>query len=112
MTTTPHLKLRGLIEREGNVYVAHCLELGIAVQGDSVEDVKQRMDAAIGDYIARVVEIFQEGDKQGAKDLLLHRKAPLSVRAKYHWLRLKALFRKRSQRAVWEEDRPSPLAFS
>lgn len=114
MNTANHLKLHGLIERDGDVYAAHCIELGIAVQGDSVKQVKAMMDEAIGDYISRVVEIYKEGDVESAKALLT-RKAPLSIRCKFHVLKFINYFRNRNrslENNVWEEDRPSPLAFS
>jgi len=111
MTSKNSLKLRCLIEREGSIYVAHCIDLCLGVQGDSVEEVKDLMHEAIGSYLTRVNEIYQEGDHESARKLLT-RKAPLSIQAKYFWAWLKSQMRQPPRSKVWDEDRPAPFAFS
>lgn len=104
MTELGSLSVRGLIYREGEVYVAHSIEPGTAVQGDSVDDVKRRLRQAVGSYLERVAEIYQEGDRQEAL-ALLHRKAPLTIRAKYHWALLRSQFptSKPPRHQVWKD---------
>jgi predicted RNase H-like HicB family nuclease len=51
MTRTQHLT--ALIEREGDGYVALCLELDVASQGDTVEEARRNLKEA--------VELFVEG---------------------------------------------------
>lgn len=36
-----------IIEKEGNLYVAHCPELDIASQGNSVEEARENLKEAI-----------------------------------------------------------------
>lgn len=57
---------------------AMCLDLDIAVQGESFEDVRERLHAAIEGY----VEDASREDKETARRLL-SRRAPFSVRAKW-----------------------------
>ena len=40
-------QLTGIIEREGNGYVALCLELDIASQGDSIEEARRNLLEAL-----------------------------------------------------------------
>lgn len=115
MASKNSLKLRCLIEREGSIYVAHCIDLSLGVQGDSVEEVKDLMHEAIGSYLKRIIEIYQEGDHKNAHKLL-NRKAPLSIRLKYFlaWCKAKhsnGAGPKRDNK-VWAEDRQMPAAFT
>ncbi|MBK6729351.1 MAG: type II toxin-antitoxin system HicB family antitoxin [Xanthomonadales bacterium] len=47
-----NLRLTAVIEREADLYVAHCAELDVASQGESVEDARRNLKEA--------VEIFLE----------------------------------------------------
>ena len=72
-----------------NQWEAFCLEFDIAVQGDSFEDVRGKMDQAIGYYLEDVAELPQE--EQLA---FLRRSAPFSLWAKYiFFLTLSFIFR-------------------
>ncbi|MFP4684149.1 MAG: hypothetical protein ACLFMW_10875 [Ectothiorhodospira sp.] len=104
------LVLRCLIDQEGDLYVAHCIDLSLGVQGDSEADVKERMEAAIGSHLQRVTEIYREGDTASAMQLL-NRKAPLSIRVKYHLAKLLRHFHSLRPPAspIWEESRPYPI---
>lgn len=111
MTTHNTLLLRCLIEREGNLYIAHCIDLGLGVQGDSEVEVQGQLHEAIDGYLRRVVEIHREGDPQTALRLL-HRHSPLSIRLKYFRAWLRSSFHRPSppRPTLWAEDRPDPLA--
>ena len=41
------MKLRALIEREGDGYVSHCPELDIASQGKSIEEARDNLQEAL-----------------------------------------------------------------
>lgn len=56
------LHLHNLIEKEGNLYSAICLELNVASQGKTIEDAKKNLKEAIELYLDDVLE---SGDKQG-----------------------------------------------
>lgn len=63
--------------REGS-WEAICLDLDIAVHGRSLDDVRARLNEAIGEY----VEIAMAEDPVN-RDALLNRKVPRLVRANY-----------------------------
>lgn len=50
---------------------AMCVDLDIAVQGDSFDDVKQLLDHAVTDYIAAA-----KAEDAGTRAVLLNRRAP------------------------------------
>lgn len=56
-----------------------CLDLDIAVQGRSLEDVKQRLERSIQSYVESAGR-----EDAGTRERLLRRRAPL-------WVRLRAL---------------------
>ena len=55
------LHLHNLIEKEGNLYSAICLELNVASQGKTIEEAKKNLHEAVALYIEDVLE---SGDKQ------------------------------------------------
>ena len=66
--------------RRGGVWEASCLDLDIAVEGQTFEEVHSLLNSAISSYIA---DARQEGDVD--RDRLLSRQAPLSVRLAWLW---------------------------
>ncbi len=44
-------KFSAVIEKEENAYVSHCVELGIASQGDSIEEAIANLKEAIELYL-------------------------------------------------------------
>jgi predicted RNase H-like HicB family nuclease len=66
-------------EREGN-WEAICLDLDIAVQGRSLDDVTKSLNEAIGSY----VEDAQQ-ESEAVRHTLLSRTAPLSARLAWLW---------------------------
>jgi hypothetical protein len=82
-TRTLHCYAEG---RDGE-WEAVCLDLDIAVQGRSFEDVFASMQQAIALYLETVADLELE-----ARRSLLHRSAPLSVRLKFLGHAVRELF--------------------
>ena len=75
------LLLRCLAERRGSHWVAFCLDFDLAVQGDSLEDVRRRLDAQIAEYVYDALA----GEDRAHADELLSRRAPLRLWLRYYW---------------------------
>lgn len=73
-----HRTLRCYVEGRGDQWEAVCLDLDIAVQGHSLQEVYDRMQEAIEGYVAHVLTLPTEDQKR-----LLNRPAPLSLRLKF-----------------------------
>ena len=78
------LTLRCMAKRREGQWVAFCIDLGLATQGDSLEEVRGKLDEQIRDHIR---EVMAEEDPEIANDLLHSRKAPLWDRMEYHALK-------------------------
>lgn len=113
MSDAKYLKLRCLLQREGDLYLAFCIDLSLAVQGDSAEEVRTKLHEQVHDYLNYVERVYREGDRQGAMQLL-HRKAPLSTRLRYHMVRAKLWWHNKQQaaqdRPLWKEQGDLPWA--
>lgn len=79
-----NLILRCLAERDGDVWVASCLDFCLAAQGDTFEEAKVKLEAMIEEYVydATVGEDKEHGPE------LLSRRAPFSTIAKFHAYRM------------------------
>jgi len=75
--------LRCFAVGNNNIYQAFCIDLGLAVQGESFDEVKDKLDAQIHDYVYDAIE----GEDKEYRDQLLSRKSPISIRVKYYWYR-------------------------
>ena len=64
----------------GNVWEASCLDLDIAVEGRTFEEVHELLNYAISSYIE---DARREGD--AVRKRLLSRQAPLAVRLGWLW---------------------------
>ena len=85
----------GIIEKEGDVYCALCLELDIATESDTLEDAKKNLREAVEGYIESVVRDREE-------DEFIPRPAPEEVIKEYeHPKTLKSMVR---QSGLTEED--------
>ena len=76
------LVLRCLAERDGNVWVASCLDLSLAAQGDSLDEVKKKLEQMIFEYVLDATV----GEDREHADVLLNRKAPLASWIKYYFV--------------------------
>lgn len=78
------LILRCFAERKGDYWQAFCIDLSLAVQGDSYDEVHRKLHEQISYYIHDALV----GEDRAYAAQLLDRKSPLSIRMKYHWYRL------------------------
>lgn len=85
MTLKPNdLILRCYAERDGALWVAVCIDLGLAAQGDSLANVTQKLEEQIKEY---VIDAVAGPDREFAAQFLT-RRAPLSQRLRYHVIRI------------------------
>lgn len=78
------LVIRCMAIKDGPLWVGLCVDLDLATQGDSLAEVKDRLDAQIRDYVREAVTVDREHAPR-----LLRRKAPLRYRLTYRWLQLR-----------------------
>lgn len=76
------LILKCYAKQEDNAWIAVCLDLTLATQGDSYQEAKQKLEEQIVFYVE---EALQDKD-YGAQ--LLSRRAPISWWLHYYWLTL------------------------
>ncbi len=76
------LLLRCYAEPDGGVWIAVCVDLSLAVQGDSFEEVRRKLDEQIKAY---VYEALSE-DREYAEQLLA-RRSPWQDWLKYYLIR-------------------------
>ena len=79
--------VRCVAEGRGDEWEAICLDLDIAVQGQSFEDVFASLNKAIVLHIEAALDL-PEADRRR----LLHRPVPLSVKLGVFWPALRLLF--------------------
>jgi len=72
-----------MARQDGGVWVASCLDLDLAAQGDTLEDAKASLEAMISEYVFDAVA----GEDRAHADQLLRRKAPLSEWAVYYFIK-------------------------
>ena len=71
------LLLHNLIEKEGDLYSAICLELNVASQGKTIKEAKKNLQEAVELYLEDVIE---SGDEQD----FIPRPAPMEEWIKFH----------------------------
>lgn len=99
------LKCYGYKSSDGP-YVGVCLNLNIAVQADSVEELKTKMGDAISSYLDVVLDT---DDLESIPDLI-NRKAPLADWAFYYLIRLLLSFKNLRDKFVFKKYIPFHLA--
>jgi hypothetical protein len=83
MRISPHrLVLHCYAEKQGNQWQAFCLDLTLAAQASSFEEVKRKLEHMILDYVQDALI----GQDKAHVDALLNRRAPLAYWVKYYWL--------------------------
>ncbi|WP_282296217.1 hypothetical protein [Stenotrophomonas sp. PS02289] len=104
--------LRCFAERDGQLWVAYCLDLSLAAQGDTLEEVKGKLDEQIREYVSDALV----GPDRAHAPYLLSRSAPASLWLHYLWVKLRIrtdrLFHstKQAQEKVFKEVLPVQLA--
>ncbi len=71
-------------EGRNGAWEAFCLDLDLAVQGESFEEVYRSLAKAIDLYVESVGDLPEPDRKR-----LLHRPAPLSLRMRFIWMALR-----------------------
>jgi predicted RNase H-like HicB family nuclease len=56
------LLFHNLIEKEGDLYSAICLELNVASQGETIEEARKNLQEAVELYLEDVIESGDEQD--------------------------------------------------
>lgn len=84
---------------------AICLDLDIAVQGDSFEDVYASLNEAIELYVETVVELTEADQAR-----LLDRPAPLGLRLRFLRFAIRALFHVKGRDSSSRIEFSVPLA--
>lgn len=79
-----NLILRCYANMHGDQWQAFCIDLCLAVQGDSFPEVKEKLECMMEEYVYDALA----GEDREFADQLLNRKAPVSQIATYHGIRL------------------------
>jgi predicted RNase H-like HicB family nuclease len=92
-------------EQETDCWIAICLDFNLAVQGDSFEEVKSKLEAMIAEYVYDALE----GEDKAFAAQLLSRRAPLSAWLKYYFFKIKIALLSSADK-VFDEVMPLRLA--
>lgn len=76
----PTKSFRCYAEREDGQWMAFCVDLTLAVQGESYEEVREKLHKQVISYVNEALTI----DRDHAQELL-NRRAPLAWMAKFHF---------------------------
>jgi hypothetical protein len=76
-------KVRCFAEKRGQQWQAFCIELNLAVQGDNLKEVTDKLHAMIRSY----VQLAMEQNDPGHQRDMLFRPAPLSIQLRYWYVR-------------------------
>jgi hypothetical protein len=99
------LIVRCMVRREGDVFVAVCVDLTLAAQGATLHQARERLHAQIASYIGEALTV----DRKHAP-ALLSRKGPLLHRLAYRFCQLRAMLRRGRSLFVYSEALPLKLA--
>jgi len=90
-------------KQEGGMWVAVCLDFCLATQGDSLNEVKRKLEEQITFYVSEALEDKEYGNQ------LLGRRAPVTQWLEYYFIRFtNMIFNKAS--VVFDEMIPLRLA--
>jgi hypothetical protein len=98
--------LRCFAERKDGYWQAFCVDLCLAVQGDSAAEVKKKLHAQITDYLRDILG----GEDQPYAGQLLRRKSPPSIMARYYLLAAAAQLHRWKDFLVFRDTMPLKLA--
>ena len=76
--------VRCFAEQKGTGWEAHCVDLGITVQGDTLDSVKSELDSRIHEHI--------DGTRHARAQATASRRGPLALRLRYWGLYLAGRF--------------------
>ena len=83
------IELRCMAEGRADSWLAVCVDLDIAVQGESFPEVRESLAKAIDMYLDRVGELPSAEQQQ-----LINRRSPWHVRAKFEFYRVLSKFKR------------------
>ena len=95
------LIVRCMVRREGDVFVAVCLDLTLAAQGATLSEARAKLHAQIASYVREAFTV----DREHAV-VLLTRKAPLWDRLQYRLYQFRARLQPALRRFVYDEALP------
>jgi hypothetical protein len=72
-----------MARQDNGVWVASCLDLDLAAQGDTLEEAKASLEAMIAEYVFDAVA----GEDRAYAGQLLRRKAPLGEWITYYFIK-------------------------
>jgi hypothetical protein len=98
------LVLRCYAIERGEKWSAFCVDLSLAAQGDSFDQARHKLEVQIAEYVTDAMTI----DKEHA-EYLLTRKAPMSQRLMWHWLRACSVFHALKRMGARLFSEPMPL---
>lgn len=77
---TQDMILRCYGERDGDLWVAICVDLSLAAQAETFDEARAKLHAQIHEYVYDALV----GEDKAYGSQLLTRKSPLGIRAKYY----------------------------
>lgn len=102
---TLDLFIRCYAEKQGDLWIAACIDLCLAAQAYTLDEAVKKLDDQIFDYVTEALS-----EPAYAEDLLLNRKAPLSEVFKYHWIRAGLKFHIIKKTIAEACKKPIPMA--
>jgi hypothetical protein len=104
---TKDLILKCYAERQGQQWIAVCLDFDLAAQADTLEESKEKLHAMIGEYVHDALA----GEDQAYAGQLLYRRAPRHLYLKWHLFRCLSNMRRvadglRNRFALFTETMP------
>jgi hypothetical protein len=96
-----NLIVRCMARRDGDLFVAMCLDFSLAAQGNTLEEARRKLQAQIADYVGQAFTV----DREHAEELLT-RKAPLRHRLLYWFGVLEARIKPALKRFFYREALP------
>jgi hypothetical protein len=98
------LTIRCFAQGSGDVWEAFSLELGLAAQASSLEEVKAKLESMIETYVCEALTVDREHAQQ-----LLSRKATWSVFAKYYFICALGVLNNNGRKRSTTYREPMPL---
>lgn len=81
-------KVRCYAEKIGKQWQAFCIDLNLAVQADTLPDVRAKLESMISSYLKLAME---QTDPQHQRDMLF-RPAPIAIQLRYWYVRAALAF--------------------
>ncbi len=79
------LLIRCYAKRDGNLWVAFCLDFSLGTQADTLDEAKRKLDEQIREYVHDALA----GEDREHAEYMLNRRAPLSYWLQYWSIRAK-----------------------